>query len=29
MSQYESCDLIVTIGGESWTIEFQKVTVTA
>lgn len=29
MSQYESESLIVTIGGESWTIEFQKVTVTA
>jgi hypothetical protein len=29
MSQYESCDLIVTIGGERWTIEFQKVTVAA
>lgn len=29
MSQYESAELTVTIGGESWTIVFQKVTVTA
>ena len=27
MSQYESCEMSITIGGEIWTIEFQKVTV--
>jgi hypothetical protein len=29
MSQYESCDLTFTIGGETWTIVIQKAIVTA